>query len=115
MKEVKEILTKLGVIMCYRGFECAEFSVELAVEDESRLGAVTKEIYMPTADNIGCNWKAVECNLRTVVNRAWKLNPELMRTLAGYRLEKKPTVAEFITIVANHVLRSKSDESNTKT
>lgn len=115
MKEVKDTLTKFGVIGCYKGFECAEFSVELAVKDESRLGAVTKEIYMPTADNIGCNWKAVERNLRAVVNRAWDLDPELMRALAGSRLEEKPTVSEFITIVANHVLRSKSDETHSKT
>lgn len=115
MKEVKDTLTKLGILRCYKGFECAEFSVELAVEDESRLGAVTKEIYMPTADNIGCNWKSVERNLRTAVNRAWKLDPELMRTLAGYHLEEKPTVSEFITIVANHVLRSKRDGSKPKT
>lgn len=103
---IQEILRQLGITRCYKGFKHTEFAITLAVSDETRLEAVTKEIYMETASRFHCKWTAVERNIRTAVKRAWQINPGLLTKIAGYPLDAPPTASEFIEIIANHVLRS---------
>lgn len=57
---IQEILRRLGITRCYKGFKHTEFAIALAVSNEERLEAVTKEIYMETASRFHCKWTAVE-------------------------------------------------------
>ncbi len=43
MMTIQEILRLFGITRCYKGFKHIEFSVALAVSEEERLEAVTKE------------------------------------------------------------------------
>lgn len=104
-KTIQEILRQLGITRCYKGFKHTKFSIALAVSDESRLEAVTKEIYMETASHFHCKWTAVERNIRTAVKRAWQVNPGLLAEIAGYPLNAPPTASEFVEIIASHVIR----------
>ena len=95
-----------GITRCYKGFLHTAYAIQLAVEDEDRLEAVTKEIYMETAFHFNCTWTAVERNIRTTVARAWKINRPLLAEIAGYPLTCTPTASEFIEILASYILRS---------
>ena len=106
MTTIQDTLRSFGITRCYKGFQYAAYAIQLAVEDESRLEAITKEIYEETAEHFGCNGAAVERNIRTVVERAWKINSRLLREIAGYNLDHIPTASEFIEIMATHILRS---------
>lgn len=106
MPAVQDTLRLLGVTRCYKGVQHTAYAIYLAVQDESRLEAVTKKIYMETASHFGCNWTAVERNIRTTVARAWKINRPLLLEMAGYPLTCTPTASEFIEILASYILRS---------
>ena len=106
MTRIQETLRPLGVTRCYKGFHHVCFSIHLAVTDDFRMEAVTKEIYTETAIHFGCKWTAVERNIRTVVARAWQVNPSLLCRMAGYPLDGTPTASEFIEIVSSYILRS---------
>ena len=85
MTIIQDTLRLFGITRCYKGFLHTAYAIYLAVQDESRLEAVTKEIYMATASRFHCRWTAVERNIRTAVARAWKINPpnrnlEVVRT-----------------------------------
>jgi len=84
MPAVQDTLRLFGITRCYKGFMLTSYAISLAVHDESRLEAVTKEIYMETASHFNCKWTAVERNIRTAVARAWKVNPSLLCEMAGY-------------------------------
>lgn len=43
---------------------------------------------------------AVERNIRTVILRAWRQNPELLRQCARFPLNKRPTCGEFLDMLA---------------
>ncbi len=101
---IQETLRLLGITRCYKGFRHTEFSVALAVSEEERLEAVTKEIYMETASHFGCSWTAVERNIRTAVARAWRVNRPLLCVI-GYPLDCPPTASEFIEIIASYIMR----------
>ena len=109
---VQDTLQALGITRNYRGCHRAITAIELAMENEDRLEAVTKEIYLEVAKKCGCNWSAVERNIRTVVQRAWRINRPLLIRMAGYPLEVPPTASEFIAIVANFIQRSSPKQEN---
>ena len=44
-----------------------------------------------------------ERNVRTAVSRAWQVNPELLRAVAGYPLDAAPTASEFIEMLASYI------------
>lgn len=106
MKIIQETLRALGITRCYKGFKQIEFSVALAVSEEDRLEAVTKEIYMVTASHFNCKWTSVERNIRTAVARVWRIDRALLREMAGYPLPCSPTASEFIEIITSYILRS---------
>lgn len=106
MESIQEILRLFGITRCYKGLAHTAYAIYLAVLDESSLEAVTKEIYMQTASHFGCNWSAVERNIRTAVLRAWRINRPLLLEMAGYPLACTPTASEFIEILASYILRS---------
>ena len=93
---IQDTLRPLGITRCYKGFLHTAYAIQLAVEDESRLEAVTREIYMETAAHFDCKWTAVERNIRTAVSRAWKINRPLLCEMAGYPLACTPAASEFI-------------------
>ena len=88
-----------------------EYAICLAIQDESRLEAITKEIYMETAAHFECNWTAVERNIRTAVSRAWSVNPGLLCQMAGYPLESEPTSSQFIEIISSYTIRSQPPQA----
>ena len=106
MLNVSGFLRPFGITKCYKGFDHVCYSIRLAVVQETRLEAIVKEIYMETASHFSCTWFSVERNIRTVVARAWMINPDLLTEMAGYPLSSQPTVSEFIEIVSSYILRS---------
>lgn len=107
---VQDTLQALGITRNYRGCLRAAAAIELVLEDEDRLEAVTKEIYLEVAQRCHCNWYAVERNIRTVVQRAWHVNRPLLTQMAGYPMDAPPTASEFIAIVANYIRRAGAQE-----
>lgn len=105
--EVQIILRRLGVCSTYKGYKAAVIAVTLALEDEDRLSSITKDIYSETAKQLGSTPAAVEKNLRTVVKRAWEINPGDLEKMAGYNLDTLPSVSEFLDILFNYIQRSR--------
>ncbi|HAS37448.1 MAG TPA: sporulation initiation factor Spo0A [Ruminococcaceae bacterium] len=105
--EIQAILRKLGICSTYRGYKAMVIALTLALEDEDRLNAITREIYAETARQLDSTPSAVEKNLRTVVMRAWDINRTDLERMAGYRLEAMPSVSEFLDILFNYIQRSR--------
>lgn len=105
-RRIHDTLHILGITHNYRGYRHVEMAILLALEDEDRLESVVKEIYMAVADQCGCNWNSVERNIRTLVQRAWKINAKKIMEMARYPMTVSPKASEFIEIVTNYIRRS---------
>jgi len=103
---IQDTLHALGITRNYRGFRRTVIAVELILEKPERLENVTREVYYIVADTCHCNHAAVERNLRTVIDRAWRISPTLLRHMAGFPLEQQPTVSEFLEILANYIRKN---------
>lgn len=103
---IQDILRKLGVTCNYRGYKNTVIAVNLIVNNMDRLEAVTKEVYYEVARQCGCKWSSVERNIRTVVQRVWRINPKMLIEMAGYPMTEPPTVSEFLEIISNYIMRT---------
>ena len=103
---VQDILEELGVTRVYKGYSHTEYALELVLEDEDRLEAVTKKVYQETARHFQCHWTAVERNIRTVIQRVWRINPTLLQKMARYPLTEAPTTRDFLSIITAYIQRT---------
>lgn len=112
MSDTELLLREFGVGANYKGYQRTIMAIELAIEHEEFLCSVTKDIYLRIAKENDCTWSAVERNIRTLISRIW-INPQnriKLNRIAGYELQKSPTVTEFIDILSNY-LRKKQTKS----
>ena len=73
---IRDTLRQLGVGGNYIAQQRTVAAIQMAVDDENRLLHVTKSIYYPAAEMCGCKWSTVERNVRMVVQRVWRINPQ---------------------------------------
>ena len=108
MMSIQETLRLFGITRCYKGFLHTAYAIQLAVENENRLEAVTKEIYMETAFHFNCTWTAVERNIRTVNGIVWEQNRLYLEKLAGRELPYKPSNAQLLAILSYSLLSQRT-------
>ena len=58
-----------------------------------------------TARHFHCHWTAVERNIRTVIQRVWRVNPTLLQKMARYPLTEAPTTRDFLSIITAYIQR----------
>ncbi|MBQ8894002.1 MAG: sporulation initiation factor Spo0A C-terminal domain-containing protein [Clostridia bacterium] len=100
---ISQTLRALGITANYRGYRQLCVAVKLVVLDEDATISVKKNVYIPTAEILHCNHQTIERNIRTVIDRVWRMNRPYLSEMAGYPLDDPPTATEFIDMIANHV------------
>ncbi len=102
ISEIYTLLYQLSLTANYTGFFHTAYAVHLAVQQPERLILVTKWLYPEVAKHYATTWKCVERNIRTTVDVVWDSNVERLEALARHPLSKRPSVSEFISILALH-------------
>lgn len=104
--EVERILEVLGINRTYLGFWIIKDIVTVAVEDEEMLQDM-QSFYDALAMKYNRQPSAIEKNLRTARQRAWRISSEKIKKLARYELCSVPSNGEFIDILVTYLLRQK--------
>lgn len=107
MTRTEEILEQLNVTRRYTGRPYAATGIELVIEDEGLLRDVTKRLYPQLGEQYHDTWRNIQRNLRTVVDVAYRTNRAYLEYLAHRTLDTCPTPADFIDIIASHLMRIK--------
>lgn len=105
ISKIEDILRPFGVTPKYRSFCRMTAAVEEAMRMIRNDGTLSSGLYATVAERCGCSAVAVERNIRTLSQRAWKVNRQLVNDTAGYPLYSAPTAMEFVEMLANKVLR----------
>ena len=99
-RRVCHLLRRMGVTPNYTGFhQAARAACEAARRPELML-SLSKWLYPLVAREMNTTGAAVERNIRTVILRAWRQNPELLRQCDRFPLNKRPTCGEFLDMLA---------------
>lgn len=105
MTNVQEHLWHLGVGRRLKGYKMTILAATLAIDDEDRLQCAQEYLFKPIAEQLTCDFRSIERDIRTVINHAWRCNPGYLSYLAGYKLDCAPTVIQFLDILVTFALR----------
>lgn len=100
---ISAMLNKLGLHRRYKGYHRLAYAVYLVLENENRLEAVVKEVYMPVAEKFHCSWGAVERSLRVAGDHLWIDNHDALCEITGIKLRHPPTPADLLDIFATYI------------
>lgn len=103
LEDVYDLLSGLNLTRNYRGFNYAAYAVYLTAQDVTRIQLVTKWIYPDVAKHYGVEPSRVERNIRTLVSIIWDQDPNQFSRVTGINLQKKPTNARFIALLADYL------------
>lgn len=96
MDTVIEILRMCRINSKYRGYFYLPAAIELALQFGEEPFRITKDIYPQLAERYQVTPYAIDCGMRTVIERCWLNNKELVKHVLGYDPCKCPTNTEFI-------------------
>ena len=102
--EIRDILIRLGVTANYKGYNNITSALILCADNPSLLQAVTKWLYPEVAKRCSTTWTAVERNIRTAIAVSWRCSPDYLERLARRPITKKPTGAQFLSILSNELI-----------
>lgn len=103
-RQIDAILAQLSINSRYLGAPYLRHALCLVIERPDRLLHVTKELYPMIAERFGTTCPCVMRDIRTVIDVVWTLKRSALQSLAPYPLNKKPTVAQFIAILAAPIM-----------
>ncbi len=101
--EITGVLSNFGLCRRYKGFSRLVYAIYLVLENERRLEAVVKEVYMPVAEQFDCSWCAVERSFRDAVTHIWISDYETLCRVSGTKLKSPPTPADMLDIIARYI------------
>ena len=100
-----DLLRPLGITRASKSSRILYECIALIFEQEDRLEAVQKEVYMPIAEQRHCKWLAIQSAVRRAAEKAWTTNPQRVQEMAGYPLTGCPSAVQFLEMIYNAVVR----------
>lgn len=100
IQRIDALLGRLSITPHYVGCSYVADAVSLAVRQPELLLHVTKDLYPIVASRYNTTCACVMRDIRTVIDVAWTVKRSVLRELAQYPLVDKPTVSQFIAILA---------------
>ncbi len=100
ISEINALLGHLSITPRYVGCSYTAYAVFLAVRRPELLLRATKDLYPAVASHFNTTCACVMRDIRTVIDVVWTVKRSALRELAQYPLVEKPTVSQFIAILA---------------
>lgn len=103
---VRREIDRLGVPPTIRGHRYLIYIVGQVAAAPERIIGLTKDLYRETARRFKTSWTAVERSSRVAIAICWEKadGRERLCTLAGHQLTERPSIAVFVTVVAQHII-----------
>lgn len=93
------LMRKFGITTRYQGYFFLPEAIDIAVKQYGSCMKITKDIYPIISKRHGISTKRIERNIRTVIEKAWENNQDLMEEIAGEELTTFPSNGQFIDFV----------------
>lgn len=93
---------RLGIRPNLTGYHLLIRSIITALNNPSLLGSLTHSLYPAVAEYHGCDVKAVERNIRRAIESAYEYDPERIREVFYYKVDK-PYISEVISLAVESI------------
>lgn len=106
-ERIMEELRRLCIPGRLRGFAYLTYMLGRTVPDQDQLRLITKNLYPDTGRRFGVSTGSVERNARTAIIGSWmRGGRSVLEDMACCPLEQRPTVSQFLDIVAAYIRRT---------
>ena len=99
---VVRFVRKLGIRPNLTGYKLLIRSIMIALESPRIINSLTHELYPLVAMHHGCNVRAVERNIRRAIESAYEYDPERIRSVFYYKVDK-PYISEVISLAVESI------------
>lgn len=96
---------RLGLSPFYKGYNQLVCVMRLALAEDAPERIVAQDLYKQAAAQLGCDYKSIERNIRTLIKRAREIDPEFFSHIAGHKLHGRIGSAQFIDIMRSYAKR----------
>ena len=100
--EVIRFVQKLGIRPNLTGYHFLIQAILLSLRSPELQKSLTKELYPRIAKECGKNAKAVERNMRKAIESAYEYDPERIRSVFYYNVDK-PYISEVISMAVESI------------
>ena len=100
--EVIKFVQKLGIRPNLNGYHLLIKAILLSLKSPELLKSLTKGLYPKVAKDYGKNVKAVERNMRKAIESAYEYDPERIRSVFYYNVDK-PYISEVLSIAVESI------------
>lgn len=102
---IQKALWDFGIPPTYLGAHYLTYAELLVLEDQDRLTMVTKWLYPEIAAYYHTSWKAVERDIRTVIDICWCPNIKVqLEQRTGLCVHSRPSPTGMIQLLAHYFL-----------
>ena len=91
MTKAEQLIRKAKFSKRYQGYQYLLQCIELVLDDDSRLCALSKQVYQPIAQKYQVSYRCIERDIRTARDYAWqKGGKEVLEEISGGNFLKFP-------------------------
>ena len=106
-EQVTDMLHEIGMPAHVIGYQYLRHAIQMVVEDNDAINAVTKVLYPGVAKHFGSTPARVERAIRNAIELAWSRGDmDVLRRFFGYTIASskgKPTNSEFIALLSDKI------------
>lgn len=85
----------------YKGYRYIKYAIELINEmEEDEIYLITKDIYPQIAQKFNTSTTVVEKNIRTITNKLFTEQKDILKPIFGYIPNKCPSNSQFLDALA---------------
>ncbi len=106
MKDLENVLSKLGGSRCGLGYHFITTAMELLLKKEDGFLNLYRQVYPKVAEIHHVKTHCVERNIRTFIKGCYlKGNRSFLNEIACCKIDHQPTVKEFLDMIFNYMKR----------
>ena len=111
MTKAEQLIRKAKFSKRYQGYQYLLQCIELVLDDDSRLCALSKQVYQPIAQKYRISCRCIERDIRTARDYAWQREcKEFLEEISGGIFYEAPSVGELIEILAVYLKEEQERE-----
>mgnify|MGYP001625357800 FL=1 len=111
MTRAEQLIRKARFSKRYQGYQYLLQCVELVLDDDSRLCALSKQVYQPVAQKYRISCRCIGRDIRTARDHAWQRGcKEFLEEISGGTFYGAPSVGELIEILAVYLKEEQERE-----
>lgn len=106
----EELIRKFYITPRYKGYKLILDAIQISITNYGEYIQITNDVYIPLSFRYKVSLYCIERNIRTVVEKCWVNNKDLVFEIFGYKPAKCPSNSEFIDYISYYIMKNNDEK-----